>query len=127
MRRRNSLTSIMLQCLLGPGLLLLSNVTFAGEADVIKVDVTCSAALCSMQTTVLHQDSGWDHYADRWEILNEQGEIIATRVLLHPHENEQPFTRGLQFNKPQNVTTVQVRAHDSIHGYGGKSIKVPLP
>ncbi|MFT2111854.1 hypothetical protein [Marinomonas sp. 2405UD68-3] len=127
MKTRISVVPTKWRCLLSANLLLLSVTTLAGEADVVKVNVNCSDTTCSMQTTVLHQDSGWEHYADRWEVLNEQGDIIATRVLLHPHENEQPFTRGMQFKKPKNSPTVQVRAHDSVHGYGGKSITVSLP
>ena len=40
-------------------------------------------------------DSGWDHYANRWEVLEPEGQVIATRTLLHPHVDEQPFTRSL--------------------------------
>jgi hypothetical protein len=41
--------------------------------------------------TVRHADEGWDHYADRWEVLTSDGTLLATRTLYHPHVNEQPF------------------------------------
>jgi len=73
------------------------------------------------------QDTGWDHYADSWEILNPEGEVLTTRVLMHPHVNEQPFTRSLSgVPIPKGFHEVTVRGHDSVHGYGGKEIKVMI-
>ena len=48
----------------------------------------------SLHVTVSHPDTGWDHYADLWEVFDAEGNKIAERVLLHPHETEQPFTRS---------------------------------
>ena len=45
--------------------------------------------------TLRHPDSGWGHYADGWEVLAPDGQSLALRVLLQPHEAEQPFTRSL--------------------------------
>ena len=98
----------------------------AGEADIVDVTYKCESA-CSFSATVVHADDGWDHYADRWEVLTLSGEIIATRVLAHPHQRNQPFTRSLSnVVLPKNTSTVIVRAHDSVHGYGGKEIKVEI-
>ncbi|MCA9394202.1 MAG: hypothetical protein KC900_08370 [Candidatus Omnitrophica bacterium] len=99
---------------------------FAGQADVIDVKYECAEA-CTFWVTVRHADSGWDHYADRWEILAPDGEIIATRVLGHPHVNEQPFTRSLGgVIIPVGISDVRIRAHDSVHGYGGEEVAVTL-
>ena len=50
-----------------------------------------------------------------------------TRLLLHPHENEQPFTRSQSgIVVPDGVTTVTVRAHDLVDGFGGREISVDL-
>jgi len=48
-----------------------------------------------LDVTVSHPDSGWDHYADLWQVFDANGVMIGERVLLHPHETEQPFTRSL--------------------------------
>ncbi len=75
-----------------------------------------------------HGDSGWDHYADKWDVVAPGGAVLGTRVLLHPHESEQPFTRSLGgVEIPENVAEVTLRAHDSVHGYGGKEVTVKLP
>jgi hypothetical protein len=101
----------------------------AGEADVIGVDVSCNdERVCRFDVTVRHADEGWEHYANRWEVLSPAGEILATRVLAHPHVNEQPFTRSLtNVSLPEDLSKVIVRAHDLVHGYGGTEQAVPLP
>ena len=47
------------------------------------------------EVTVSHGDEGWEHYADSWEIQSQEGEVIATREVMHPHVTEQPFNRSL--------------------------------
>jgi len=67
-----------------------------GEANVVAVDVTRErAGTYRFDVTVRHADEGWKHYADRWDVLAPDGTVLGTRVLLHPHVNEQPFTRSL--------------------------------
>jgi hypothetical protein len=101
----------------------------AGEADVIGVDISCTDnRVCRFDVTVRHADEGWEHYADRWEVLSPAGEILATRVLAHPHDNEQPFTRSLtNVSIPDDLSEVIVRAHDLVHGYGGMERAVTMP
>jgi len=106
--------------------LLISLQAHAGKADVVDVKTDCKAS-CTFYVTVKHGDEGWDHYANKWEILTTDGKIIATRVLLHPHEEEQPFTRSLSnVVIPDGVKQVVVRAHDSVHGYGGRQMTVDI-
>lgn len=101
----------------------------AGEADVIDVKANkVSAHTYTFKVTVRHTDTGWDHYADKWEILDPGGKVLGTRVLLHPHEDEQPFTRSLTgVHVPSSVKEVTVRTHDKAHGWGGKTMTVKLP
>ncbi|MCB1876807.1 MAG: hypothetical protein KDH88_12610 [Chromatiales bacterium] len=100
----------------------------AGEADVVAVQTGREAAgSYRFDVTLRHTDEGWDHYADAWEILSPDGDLLAKRVLYHPHVDEQPFTRSLSGVKiPAGLREVRVRAHDSRHGYGGKEVLVPL-
>ena len=99
----------------------------AGEADVEAVTAKCNAVSCTFNVTVKHSDQGWNHYANKWDILTPEGKVIATRTLYHPHVNEQPFTRSLgNVTVPEKLTKVVVRAHDSVHKYGGKEITVEV-
>lgn len=108
--------------------LLLATVAQADEADVLAVKARPgSAGSWHFDVTLRHEDTGWDHYADRWQILTIEGDILGTRVLLHPHVNEQPFTRSLGgVAIPAEVKRVRVRAHDSQHELGGVELEVEL-
>lgn len=99
----------------------------AGEADVVDVKVSGSGGTYNFSVTVKHDDTGWEHFANRWEVVGEDGTIYGTRVLAHPHVNEQPFTRSGSIKIPAGVTSVIVRANDLVHGLGGKEMKVSLP
>lgn len=102
---------------------------YAGEADVIEVVVIKEAQnTFRFDVTVRHDDAGWNHYADKWDVVAPSGSILGTRKLLHPHVNEQPFTRSLSgVNIPSSIQRVSIRAHDSVHGYGGKVFEIELP
>jgi hypothetical protein len=82
----------------------------------------------AFSVSVRHADESWSHYADRYEILAPDGRVLATRVLRHPHVEEQPVTRDLAGVRiPAGIETVTVRAHDLVHGYGGAGRVVALP
>jgi hypothetical protein len=97
-------------------------------ADVLFVRARLQAdSTWSFDVTVQHEDTGWEHYADRWEVLSPDGQVLATRVLTHPHVNEQPFTRSQSgIVIPEGITQVRVQAHDLVHGYGGREVVVDL-
>lgn len=101
---------------------------FAGEADVENVKVTQTGESYRFDVTVRHADQGWDHYANIWEVVTTDGEVLGERVLAHPHDNEQPFTRSLSgVEIPKDIKEVIVRAGDSVHGLGGKEMRVSVP
>ena len=100
----------------------------AGEADVVDGAVTALGdGRYRIDATVLHADEGWDHYADRWDVLAPDGRVLGVRELAHPHENEQPFTRSLTLEIPADVTRVTLRANDSVHGTGGATLELEVP
>ena len=88
----------------------------------------------TFHVTVQHPDTGWEDYADGCDILTPDGEVLKqdpgqpfTRLLTHPHVDEQPFRRsqgGIII--PAGVTKVRVRAHDLVDGYGGREVVVDL-
>lgn len=109
-----------------------------GEADA---DVTYVKAVrdeaentWTFQVTVEHPDTGWEDYADGWDVVLPDGTVVKpdpedpfTRLLLHPHVDEQPFTRSQRgIVIPEGVDTVRVRAHDLVDGWGGKVVEVDL-
>jgi len=114
---------LILLLFLAPGL------TIAGEADVIDVKVRRTApGVYNFDVTVKSNDTGWSHYADAFEVLGPDGKLLGQRILFHPHETEQPFTRDLYGVKiPAGVAEVTVRARHKPKGYDGLTRKVVLP
>jgi hypothetical protein len=107
----------------------------AANADVLFVRAVRAAdGTWAFHVTVEHPDTGWEDYADGWDVVTPDGEVLKpsaddpfTRLLLHPHENEQPFTRSQsRIVIPEGVTQVRVRAHDLVDGYGGREVAVDL-
>jgi hypothetical protein len=80
-----------------------------------------------ISVTLRHPDTGWDHYADGWEVLTLDGVSLGTRVLAHPHVTEQPFTRSLGgITVPAGVTMLVIRARCNIDGYAGDPYRLTL-
>ncbi len=106
---------------------LVAGGAMAGEADVVGVQVTKTGDTFRFSVTVRHADAGWEHFANNWEVVAPDGTVLDTRVLAHPHDNEQPFTRSLgSVRIPAGVSTVRVRAHDNVHGHGGREMEVNI-
>ncbi len=88
----------------------------------------------TFSVTVRHPDTGWEHYADGWDVVLPDGTVLKpdpeapfTRLLRHPHVDEQPFTRAQSgIRIPAGTLRVAVRAHDLLHGYGGRELSIPL-
>lgn len=101
---------------------------FAGSADVVDVEVQRTEdAVWRFDVSVRHADTGWDHYADQWRIEDLDGQVLGTRELLHPHVDEQPFTRSLGGVRiPDEVDAVRVVARDTVHGDEGRAMVVDL-
>lgn len=107
----------------------------AADADVqfVRAELT-GENTWRFSVTVAHPDTGWEDYADGWDVVLPDGTVVLpdpdvpfTRLLLHPHENEQPFTRSQSgIVIPSDVTTVTVRAHDLVDGFGGQEVVVDL-
>jgi len=99
-----------------------------GCANVIDAVVERSGDRFVVTATVQSADTGWDRYADAWEVRTMEGDVLGTRVLAHPHVDEQPFTRSLtDVEIPGAVTTVEVAARDSVVGFCGTTATVAVP
>lgn len=89
----------------------------ADPPDIAGIEV--SGARVSV--TLAHPDTGWDHYADGWRIEAEDGTVIGTRELLHPHVEEQPFTRSLTVDDlPDGL--LFIRGKCSVDGWSDRRI-----
>ena len=83
------------------------NFASGGEVDVQFVELHKSGGVWYFSVTLKHDDSGWRHYANAWRIVDSSGKILGIRKLLHPHVNEQPFTRTLgEVKIPKNTKII---------------------
>jgi hypothetical protein len=101
--------------------------TLAGEVKIEHTVFEKRGNAWTVETTLRHGDTGWEHYADAWRVVDEAGKELGKRVLLHPHEDEQPFTRSLNgMTIPSETQIVYVEAHDKVHGWSQQRIRVDL-
>lgn len=107
---------------------LASSILLAGEAIIEKVVADCNKKrVCKFDVTVKHQDEGWNHFANGWQIFTPKGELLGHRALAHPHVNEQPFTRSIRNIKiPPAVDSVVFIANDSVHGTSDRRYVIKL-
>jgi len=112
----------ILLCLTGIG-----GRAIAGQVEIVHTQFVSRGDTWQVHTTLRHGDTGWEHYADAWRVITESGDVLGTRTLLHPHVDEQPFTRsegGITI--PTHTYIVYVEAHDKEHGWSPQRVRVDL-
>ena len=95
----------------------------AGEVEIVRAAFRAlgqngDRGAWRVEVTLRHDDTGWEHYADAWRVVLEDGTVLGTRTLYHPHETEQPFTRGHDVIVPATARTV--------HGWAAERLAVDL-
>jgi hypothetical protein len=99
----------------------------ADPADVVAVEAVRGPDGWRFDVTVSHADTGWDDYADAWRVELPDGTVLGTRELLHPHVDEQPFTRSLAgVAIPDGAAEIAVRARTSVEGWSADVRMVTL-
>ncbi len=100
----------------------------ANEVTILGADFSQSRdGSWTVNVALLHADNGWDHYADIWRVVDTDGTILGERVLLHPHEDEQPFVRGTDTVRiPDDARTLYIEAHDMVHGWTPNRLEVDM-
>lgn len=99
----------------------------ADPAEIVSAEARRAGGGWSFDITLRHGDTGWDDHADGWRVETEAGEVLGTRRLLHPHVEEQPFTRSLAgVAVPDGVAAVWIRARTSVTGWDAARVRVLL-
>ena len=94
------------------------------DATLTRVEGNQFTASATVRSTDIEGVS----YADAWEVRTFDGTALGTRILTHPHPNEQPFTRSLSdIEIPSGVSTVLFVARDSARGFCGGSFELEVP
>jgi len=109
-------------------LVFLATPVLADAPVIEQVTARQTGASWSFSVTLSHPDTGWDHYADGWEVLAPDGIRLGFRELLHPHVNEQPFTRSQSgIRVPVGIDKVLIRARDNVDGWAEGTVEFTLP
>jgi|SRR6056297_1864853 len=96
-------------------------------ARIVGAEATEIGGAWRFDVTLRHGDTGWDDYADGWRVETADGSVLGTRELLHPHVDEQPFTRSLGgVSIPDGVTEVFIRARTNVTGWDEPRVSIDL-
>ncbi|WP_208350591.1 hypothetical protein [Pseudaestuariivita rosea] len=108
-------------------LFLLGCPALADDPTIDNVTAVQTASGWRFDVTISHPDTGWDHYADGWEVRTTDGVSLGLRTLYHPHVEEQPFTRSLSgVVIPEGVNEVMVFARCNVTGWSETGYQVKL-
>lgn len=107
--------------------LLLPTAALADDAVIEAAEARQTGDAWTFSVTLSHGDTGWDDYADGWRVVAGDGTEYGYRELLHPHVNEQPFTRSLSgVVVPDGTGTVFIEARTNTDGWGEARFPVAL-
>lgn len=92
-------------------------------ANVVSVQTSGSAQSYQFSVGISSPDEDCDQYANWWEVVTPEGDLVYRRILLHSHPTEQPFIRS---GGPVAIDAAQeviVRAYMHPTGYGGTAYR----
>ena len=108
-------------------LLVTATSALADPAVVEDANAKPSGDSYTFSVTLSHGDTGWDDHADAWRVVLADGTVIGERILLHPHVNEQPFTRSLGgVEVPAGVSEVFIEARTLNDPWGEDRFSVKI-
>ncbi len=91
-------------------------------AVVLSVSATGSDRNYTFEVELKSPDTGCDQYANWWEVLTEDGQLLYRRILAHSHVNEQPFKRSGGSANALADQVLIIRGHMHPGGYGSGKI-----
>jgi len=90
----------------------------SGFAIVEKVSVSGTEENYNFSVTLKSPDLGCNQYANWWEVVTENEELVYRRILGHSHVNEQPFTRSGGTVRVGADDIIIIRGHMNTSGFG---------
>ncbi|MEM6477978.1 MAG: hypothetical protein AAF647_02905 [Pseudomonadota bacterium] len=108
--------------------LILSPLAAAADpALIVDAKARFEGTSWRFDVSVSHADTGWEDYADAWEVRLEDGRVVGTRILAHPHVNEQPFTRSLSgVVLPHGTDEVLLFVRETRGGWASEPFRLSL-
>jgi len=94
------------------------NMVKEDQAAVSKVEIEGSPNNYTFKVTIESPDRDCKQYADWWEVIDQDGNLLYRRILGHSHADEQPFTSSGGPVEIKKDEFIYIRAHLSNGGYG---------
>ncbi len=91
----------------------------ADLANVVSVSVSGEENGFQFSVGLRSPDEDCDQYANWWEVVSLDGELLYRRILTHSHPTEQPFVRTGGPVEILETEAVVIRGHMHPGGYGG--------
>ena len=96
--------------------------------DVLEAELEPAGDAWRLTATISSPYDTPDRDADAFRVLTPAGEELGVRELLPGRADEQDFTRSLDgLEIPADVAEVIVEGRDQQHGWGGGTVRVPVP
>lgn len=92
-------------------------------AAITGVSTSGNEGAYTFAVEITSPDKGCDQYANWWEIVTLDGDLVHRRILGHSHVNEQPFTRSGGSVSLTANQEVWVRVHMNNTGYSQQAYK----
>ena len=92
-------------------------------AKIVSVTTTGNENNYNFSVGISSPDTGCSQYADWWEVITENGDLIYRRILGHSHVDEQPFERPGGSIKINTDQIVIIRLHMNNTGYSANTYK----
>ena len=93
------------------------------KANVINVSTNGTTGNYRFLVTVQSDETGCKQYANWWEVVSAEGELLYRRILFHSHPHDQPFRRSGGNVNIKNTDIIYIRAHMNTTSYSGDIFK----
>lgn len=93
------------------------------QADIVSVEVTGVDKNYTFAVGISSPDTGCEQYANWWEVVSKEGQLLYRRILGHSHVTEQPFVRSGGKVNISGQQEIIIRAHMNTSGYGGIQLR----
>lgn len=120
--------AMFVRLLLSGALAALSALPLSAEAPrLLDATAVSDGATWTVSLTLVHADSGWDHYASGVKVLAPDGTLLVKHDIAHPHEPGVPFTEvvsGIAVAKGTDHILVRLRC--TLDGWEAQPHRIDL-